>query len=52
MITKKQRQIANLMRIKVRELRGLGVPSKVIEKLIKSLNLPFGLQLNLLSMKK
>lgn len=48
MVTDIERKIASKMRDKVRLLRKLKHPEKDIEKIIRDLNLPLGLQLNLL----
>lgn len=52
MPTQRQLQLAKEMRIRVKLLRDMDYPEKKIEKLIRKLDLPIGLHLNLLNTKK
>jgi len=51
MPTERQLKLAQEMRIRVKALRQMDYPEKKLEKLIKKLDLPLGLQLNLLRSK-
>jgi hypothetical protein len=52
MPTQRQLNLAAEMRLKVKRLRNLNYPDKKLERLIRRLDIPLGLKLNLLKQKR